>query len=381
MADGTAPDLVRRSDALHVRAIRDDAREVDFVASTETIDSWDEIIDVASWKLGRFLANPVILYGHQSYELPIGQATRCEIVKDELQCTIRFASADANPEAEKVWKLVQEKVLRAVSVGFKPTDGKYEMRDGRDVYVLYGADLREISVVAIPANPDCLAVMKSAALEKADPATRERIRSATAARGIARSTADGSILSKTIPEPSAPSTATKQSAKPGATETTMNEAEVKALQEKTALAVATAQLAEKTATEARLKAESDLRAGEAQMKTLATEKAALEAQTKSLADARDAEKVRADAAEGQLIELEVDSNVGPDKKIAPAEKEMFVELRKTNPELFKKMLAQRSPMTLGKPVVPAPTEENGGATKAIAASVDDVEAEIEKLAG
>lgn len=125
----------------------------------------------------------------------------------------------------------------------------------------------------------------------------------------------------------------------------------------------------------------------------ATEKAArlereLEASQKSLAETqaqRDAEKARAEELskkletaeqelgetkasleslkksaeeiEAKLIEAEVDALVG--KKIDPSEKEEFVELRKTNRDLFNKMVAKRKEKRLGERVV---SEETPGTT-------------------
>ena len=79
-----------------------------------------------------------------------------------------FASAKANPLAEQVWQSVQERTLRAVSVGFKPREVRKETRDDKDVYVLSDNDLYEISVVPIPSNPEALTRMKALATEKID---------------------------------------------------------------------------------------------------------------------------------------------------------------------------------------------------------------------
>lgn len=353
MPDGTnQPALVTHSRGLHVRAVRDNVREADFVASTDAIDRDHEVIDQASWRLDTFKTNPVILYGHQSYELPIGQATRCEVVNGQLECTIKFATAEANPEAEKVWRLVQEKVLRAVSVGFRPTDGRYEIRNGEEVFVFYGCELREISVVAIPANPEALAKMKAAA--RANAAQEQ----------------------STEPSVAPASEPTIERAAEGATEHHM-------LNVKTILALLS--LAE-TATEAdvvdRVKGMSEGRAeaqaakekalaAEAKVKTLEAENASLKSEKDTLskehekaATDRDAATKRADEAEAKLHELEVDALVGV--KIAATEKDDFVKLRKDNPTMFKSMVEKRPDMKLTTRV----TEENGakGAGPAVAAT-------------
>lgn len=161
-----ALELVSREGALALKAIRQTEREVDFVASTDAVDSYGDVVDQASWQLSHYLENPVVLYGHQSRDLPIGKASNVGVRNGRLEATVRFASAEANPMAEQVWKLVQEGILRAVSVGFLPVEGRYEMRGGDEVFVWRSPILKEISVVPVPANPEALAKMKSAFRQK-----------------------------------------------------------------------------------------------------------------------------------------------------------------------------------------------------------------------
>lgn len=358
MPDGDIQGLVTRSHGLLIRAIREKDREADFIASTDTIDSYDEVIDQASWRLDRFRSNPVILYGHQSYELPIGQATRCEIVNGQLECTIRFASAEANPRAEQVWQLVKEKTLRAVSVGFRPSDGKYELRDNKEVFVLYGCDLREISVVAIGANPDALAKMKSAAL-------------------LAR--AEKSAEQNPGPKTNvAVDSKNKSAANDGAPEKNMDPKELQDRLEKSEASLISAKAAEKAATDKLASVELELATAKKANDTLSTEKSAFEAQTKTLAEQRDAEKKRADEAEEKLVELEVDGLVG--KKIKAAEKADFVALRKLNKDLFDKMVAQRSDLGVLEKAI-AGSKDESGVSDLGREDLADVTDEIEKLAG
>lgn len=150
------------SKALVLKSVDEEKREVDFIASTDAIDSWGEIV-AQNWRLERFNANPVILFAHNSRELPIGQAVRCAVERGVLVCRIRFATEEANPLAEKVWQSIRQKTLRAVSVGFRPHSVRLELRDDVEVWILDDNELHEISVVPVPANPDALARMKSAA--------------------------------------------------------------------------------------------------------------------------------------------------------------------------------------------------------------------------
>ena len=93
-ASDNEPALVARSMPIYVRGIRELTRECDFVASTDAIDSYDEVVDQQNWVLERFMANPVALWAHQSRELPIGTVTRCEVVNGRLECTIQFSTED-----------------------------------------------------------------------------------------------------------------------------------------------------------------------------------------------------------------------------------------------------------------------------------------------
>lgn len=144
------------------------AREVDAIASTDALDAHGQILE-QSWILDRYLANPVVLYGHDSFDLPIGKATAVSVQEGRLVARLQFASPEANPRAEQVWQLVQEGILRSVSVAFMPRDVRFEKRDGQEVLVFSNNELTEISVVSIPANPDALLRLRAKALATGTP--------------------------------------------------------------------------------------------------------------------------------------------------------------------------------------------------------------------
>lgn len=289
-------ELVSRGLAL--KSIEKNKRTVSFVASTDAIDSYDDVVE-QDWMLERYLENPVVLFGHNSRELPVGKAISVGVVevdgRKRLECTVQLASAEANPLAEQVWNSLVEGTLRAVSVGFIPGDYRFEKRDGREVFVLSKNELHEISIVPIPANPEALAKMK--------------------AKAIAAAGQDNQ------PAPAAN------------TETSM--LTEKEMQERIAKHEAEKNLAEKQL--------ADLQKDHAATKT---ELAATQGTVKALETDRDAHKARADQAEASVIDAEVGALVGV--KIAPAERDTFVELRKSNPALFTKMIAARPEMKLLK---------------------------------
>lgn len=149
-------ELFRRSYGMTVRAQKDETRSVDVVASSTAIDGYGEIV-AQDWDLRRYEANPVVLYGHNSYSLPIGHASNVRVDGDKLVATLNFVDARANPLAEQVWQGILQGSLRAVSVGFRSKKGSMQNIDGKDVFVLAGNELMEISVVPIPANPEAVA--------------------------------------------------------------------------------------------------------------------------------------------------------------------------------------------------------------------------------
>lgn len=360
------PELVTRDGALVFKAIRAEDRTVDFVASTNAVDSHGEVVE-QDWRLEDYLANPVVLYAHNNRELPIGRATNVGVRNGRLEATIKLASAEANPRAEEVWKLIQEGVLRAVSVGFMPTDGRYETRDGNEIFVWKSPILKEISVVPVPANQQALARMKSAFAEK----NSDRIYEGKPMGRIDATTLLTLDIKTTEPAASPETTTTGGDAE-------QEQVMSKDLQDKIeaqAKDIGTLTVERDSAVQTAAKLEDSLRTIEAKVKTLETEKSALEAQNKSLVLDRDEALAHLAKAQEAAIELEVEALVGD--KITPAEKEVFLDLRKANPDLFAKMIAQRAPLNLTKPI----TEKGAVNGASVGGDTTGLLAKVKKSAG
>ena len=160
------PGALTRHKAFETRAMSVNvaARTVECVASTDTRDGHDEIVEQV-WRLDRYKRNPVVLLSHDSRCLPVGTAAvRMGKVdgRAALCATVTFASAKANPDAERALQLYAEGALRGFSCGFIPHEIRTETRDGRPTIVLSQNELFELSCVAIPSNPDALARSKAA---------------------------------------------------------------------------------------------------------------------------------------------------------------------------------------------------------------------------
>ena len=118
-----------------------------FVISDESVDRQGEIIKQDGWDLENFLKNPVILFGHDSYDLPVGKAVDIYTEGDKTYAVIEFA-AEIYDKAKTIWEMVKAGILNTVSVGF--INNEYDNNE------LTKNELLEISIVPIPANPNAI---------------------------------------------------------------------------------------------------------------------------------------------------------------------------------------------------------------------------------
>lgn len=172
--------VLRREIDVEFRSIDEAERAFDVIASTESLDSHGDVMK-QFWDLGRYQKNSVVLWNHNisarwgddpEAALPIGRAENVRVEGKKLLARIYLLKGDekTEPLVDKIWRRVQQKMLKGVSVGFKPgqvvaiTTAAGEV----DYYELGSAErpneLREISLVPMGSNPD--AVAKSIAWER-----------------------------------------------------------------------------------------------------------------------------------------------------------------------------------------------------------------------
>lgn len=326
-----------------VRAIREAEREVDFVCSTEALDSHGTKISQDGWDFSRFKRNPVVLYNHSARDLPIGQAIRWAVLDDELVATVRLSSEKANPLSEQVWQSIREQTLRGISVGFLPLEYHFEvLPSGEEILIFDRQLLLELSVTPLPSNGEALAKVR--------------------ARAVLGAANDNEVQARTAPSKEASMSAPDNTQKATESEAKVRTLETELANERAALATERLKAAE---------VNTKLEALETQNRRLATERDAANA-------ARETAEKRVDELEGAMIEREVDALVG--KKISKAEVASFVKLRKADKPLFDEMIAQRQDMKLTEQVL----ESDGNATPTPpvdqrTASVDSDEKDFEAL--
>jgi hypothetical protein len=165
---------------------------LDFIASDEALDRYDEIITAAGWRLENYRRNPVFQNAHQYGDVifTLGKALQTEVRDGRLYQRIEFAT-EVNPMARIAHGLYKGKFLNAVSVGFIPLRwvngpgagqgpsagrGECSALDTRHAAASSSfrrkyleQELLEVSAVGIPANPNALALgLKSGAVGKSD---------------------------------------------------------------------------------------------------------------------------------------------------------------------------------------------------------------------
>ena len=130
-----------------------DSGNFEVVISTADIDRQGESIKQDGWDLSNYLKNPVVLWGHDYYSLPIAISDSIEVSNGKLIARGHFAPEDANPFAQQVRRLYDAGIVRATSVGFIAT----EMEGS----IITKAELLEFSFVPVPANPYALSLSKA----------------------------------------------------------------------------------------------------------------------------------------------------------------------------------------------------------------------------
>lgn len=125
-----------------------------FIASTEAVDREGDILFADGWETENYLANPVILWGHNYSSKPIGRAVALEVKNNKLYVTVDFTPASINPEGYQIYLMVQAGYVSAVSVGFQPK--KWVWNEEHNGYDFQSNELLEVSVVPVPANQEAL---------------------------------------------------------------------------------------------------------------------------------------------------------------------------------------------------------------------------------
>jgi hypothetical protein len=135
----------QKTDAILAKIKAADTGTFSVVISTSDEDRQGDSLDQTKWKLDNYEANPVVLWAHDYYNLPIGVCTSVGVKDGKLVAEGKFATEDLNPFAAQIAGLYAAGFIKATSVGYvQHEDGTLE--------------LLEFSFVPVPANPFALSM-------------------------------------------------------------------------------------------------------------------------------------------------------------------------------------------------------------------------------
>ena len=147
------------SEMVYKAGLQSDKDPYEFVMSTADRDRVGDIV-MQDWDLRDFKQNPIALYAHD-HRMPIGRWEKVRVEAEKLMGRLVLASKGTSEFIDTLHSLVEQRILKAVSVGFLPE--KWDPIDEDDPYagyVLSNNSLMECSLCAVPANPNALSLAK-----------------------------------------------------------------------------------------------------------------------------------------------------------------------------------------------------------------------------
>jgi len=133
-------------------------RQIRVIAASGRADRVGDIVKIDGIEYENYMKNPVILWAHDHYALPVGKAVGVENNKGKLVMTIQFATAEEYAFADTVYRMVLGGYLNGVSIGARVKEAEYiKDEDGHIVGRKFTSlELLELSVVPIPADSKAL---------------------------------------------------------------------------------------------------------------------------------------------------------------------------------------------------------------------------------
>lgn len=147
-------DIVKAKMGLVSHKVNAEGRKVfTYRATTEAVDRQGEIVTLDGWRLDNYKANPVILDSHRydGIESIVGKGVDLAYGDAGLDVDILFS--ETNPRGRIAEGLASEGMLNTLSVGFRSLK-RDRAADGVTRHI--DKELLEISVVAVPANPEAV---------------------------------------------------------------------------------------------------------------------------------------------------------------------------------------------------------------------------------
>ena len=150
-----------RNAQVRADSINEAERTIDFVISSEAVDTYETVFKSNGWLLDRYETNPIVCFNHNHTDADSVIGTSVVFIEDGLVIgRAKFEAAENNPLAEKIFNKVKNGIIRGASIRAEILDGRMGLEDlNEDPDVLYFTQQRlvEWSIVSLNSNPDALA--------------------------------------------------------------------------------------------------------------------------------------------------------------------------------------------------------------------------------
>ena len=136
----------------------DNPRE--FVLSDESVDRMGDVIEAKGWALDAIQTAPPALFNHNK-DIVLGTWHDLRVERGRLLGRLQWMETDY-PIVRYARELVDQKVLRTVSVGFQPEQSEpLDPKKPGGGRRFKRQQLLECSIVTVPANPNAIAIARS----------------------------------------------------------------------------------------------------------------------------------------------------------------------------------------------------------------------------
>jgi HK97 family phage prohead protease len=124
-------------------------------ASTNDLDRHGDIIvsDVLKDGAKSLSENTTVFFNHEHREKPIGKILGSEFRQNGDFSGIHV-SVGISKTAGEIWTLIEEEVLNKFSIGMRILDYEFKETDEDVLFYITDAEIVELSVVGLPANPN-----------------------------------------------------------------------------------------------------------------------------------------------------------------------------------------------------------------------------------
>lgn len=126
-----------------------------FIITTGNPDTDNDIINPDGLDVSVYMNNPVVLWQHNRDLPPVGKCISINKINNGWVASVQFMPKEIDPESFRIFQMVKNGFLNAVSIGFIPKDLEPNNLNG---YNISKSILYEFSIVTVPANSECLIV-------------------------------------------------------------------------------------------------------------------------------------------------------------------------------------------------------------------------------